>query len=174
VTVVIEGVPMCVPAPADALVVACVHRAAHHHDAPDLLWLYDIHLLASRLSHEEWRDVVTTARAGAVSALCRRGLELAAACFDTPVPSQVTQAWQGQTHPEPSAAFLRGEGRPLGRLRNDLAVLAWPDKVRLVREVLFPPRSYMRAAFGPRGPWPWWYARRAVLGAVRWMRHPQR
>ena len=34
----------------DALFVACVHRVAHHDDAIDLLWLWDIHLLASRLS----------------------------------------------------------------------------------------------------------------------------
>src|SRR5688572_5411106 len=38
-----------------ALLVACVHRAAHHFDADHLLMLYDILLLAQRLSDVGWR-----------------------------------------------------------------------------------------------------------------------
>ena len=72
--IAVPGGRLRVPCPADALVLACVHRAAHHQDAHDLLWLFDIHLVASRLSEAEWRAVAGTARAGAVTALCARGL----------------------------------------------------------------------------------------------------
>ncbi len=46
------------PAPRDlppphALLMACVHRVAHHFDPPTLIWLYDIHLLASSMSEDD-------------------------------------------------------------------------------------------------------------------------
>jgi hypothetical protein len=37
----------------DALLVACVHRVAHHYDSDCLIWIYDIHLTAARLSSSE-------------------------------------------------------------------------------------------------------------------------
>ena len=41
------------PSNVHALVIACMHRVAHHHDEADQFkWLYDIHLLASGLAEE--------------------------------------------------------------------------------------------------------------------------
>ena len=40
------------PSPPLALLVACLHRTAHHGTTTRLLWLYDIHLLATTLSIE--------------------------------------------------------------------------------------------------------------------------
>ena len=37
-------------APVNALVLACIHRLAHHQGRDRLVWLYDIHLLAGRLA----------------------------------------------------------------------------------------------------------------------------
>ena len=76
-------------APADALTLACLHRAAHHRDSEELLWIYDIHLLAAGLSESEWNAVVATAEQGAATALCARGLTLAIDRFGTPVPTIV-------------------------------------------------------------------------------------
>jgi hypothetical protein len=67
----------------DALLVACVHRVAHHQDVGDLLWLWDIHLLASRLSVEERSRFATLAARASMRAVCGRSLELAAARFRT-------------------------------------------------------------------------------------------
>ena len=50
VLIAVPGGRLRVPCPADALVLASVHRAAHHQDAQELLWLFDIHLVAGRLS----------------------------------------------------------------------------------------------------------------------------
>ena len=42
------------PSTVHALVIACLHRVAHHHDeAEQFKWLYDIHLLASELTDAE-------------------------------------------------------------------------------------------------------------------------
>src|SRR5947207_1841883 len=47
------------PSHVDALLLACIHRVAHHHDSDRLIWLYDIHLLRQRISPAEqeafWR-----------------------------------------------------------------------------------------------------------------------
>jgi hypothetical protein len=158
-----------VPSAADALVLACVHRAAHHHDTRNLLWLYDIHLLAQGLSDEDWARVLSTARHGAVAALCARGLALAAVCFGTRVPDATAAALAAPTK-EASRLFLADDVRPVARLASDLRALGSRDGVRLLREIAFPPRTYMRAAYGGTGWLPWLYVRRVGRGVGKWMR----
>src|SRR4029077_4865821 len=74
---------------ADALFLACLHRAAHHHDSEELLWLYDIHLIAEPLPSHDWACIVAAARRGAVQTICHRGLALAIDYFGSPVPRHV-------------------------------------------------------------------------------------
>jgi hypothetical protein len=45
-------------APHHALLLACVHPVMHHHNQVRLIWLYDVHLLASQLSREGFELVV--------------------------------------------------------------------------------------------------------------------
>ena len=63
-----------------------MHRVAHHNDADDLIWLYDIHLLAGRLSADGWRELTALARWTQVTAVCAAGLEAAADAFGTMIP----------------------------------------------------------------------------------------
>lgn len=161
------------PCPADALVLACVHRAAHHHDAQNLLWLFDIHLVATRLSRAEWHAVVSAAQAGGVTALCARGLTLAACRFGTTVPSFVTTAFAAASA-EPSAVFLRTRLTPLRRLLSDLRTLGVGAGARLLFEILVPSRAYMRAMHGDAASLPWLYIRRVAAGAGKWLRPVRR
>jgi hypothetical protein len=158
------------PCPVDALLIACVHRAAHHGDAQDLLWLYDIHLLAERCDEHEWHAFAAAAAARGVAAICDRGLALSAARFGTRVPGIVAELAQRRAGAEPSAVFLTGGVGPVDRLASDLRALGARDRVRLLHEVLFPPRSYMRARFGEHTWLPWLYVRRIVTGAARWLK----
>ena len=73
------------PSPVHALVLSCVHRVAHHHDEPRLIWSYDIHLLASALSRTDWAEVVRMASDRRVAGVCGMGLETARALFHTPM-----------------------------------------------------------------------------------------
>jgi hypothetical protein len=173
-TIELPGGQLRVACPADALVLACVHRAAHHQDAQDLLWLFDIHLVASRLSDEEWHAVVSAARAGRVSALCARGLTLAAGRFGTIVPGFVSAALSRGPSSEPSAVFLRAGLTPAGRLLSDLRALGVGSGARLLVEILAPPRAYMRATHGEAAWLPWLYARRVAAGAGKWLRPARR
>ena len=169
-TIDLLGGRVRVACPADALVLACVHRAAHHQDAQDLLWLFDIHLVASRLSDAEWHAAVSAARAGRVSALCARGLTLAADRFGTIVPGFVSAALSSRPPTEPSAVFLRAGLTPAGRLLSDLRALGVGSGARLLAEILAPPRAYMRAMHGDTAWLPWLYVRRVAAGAGKWLR----
>jgi hypothetical protein len=159
-------------APVDALLIACVHRAAHHHDGDRLLLLYDIDRIARRLSSADWAHFVTLAAKYGVRTVCRRGLDLTATLFDTFVPHPTWASLAGD-HDEPSALFVAGGLRRVDILRSDLARLkTWRERANFLREHLFPPRAYIATKYGCRRRLllPWWYATRLLIGAVRWFR----
>lgn len=164
-----------VPSSVDALLIACVHRIAHHLDARDLKWLYDIHLVARRFSAGDWDRFVELATARAFGAVCHRSLVLAAEQFGTPLPEAVHSGEllliAGQD--EPSAAYLTPQPM-LHRVMADARVLGWGDRIRLLREHLFPPETYMRTTYAPgsTSPLPVLYARRILRGVGGWLRPP--
>jgi hypothetical protein len=166
-------------APGHALVVACIHRVAHHGDSDNLLWLWDVHLLASTLSEEDARAFVELASQSATRAVCARGLMLAAERFGTAGARDLLErvAPVPESEPEASARFLDGGLRLVDVLRADLnATQAWRARATLVREHLFPPVSYIRATYAgwPMAFLPLAYAHRIITGAPRWFRRPRR
>jgi hypothetical protein len=158
----------------DALFVACLHRVAHHQDTVDLLWLWDIHLLASRLTDEERARFAVLAARASMRAVCTRGLELASVRFRTAGAADLIAALRplpGE-RPEPSAQFLGGL-RQVDVLRTDLSALGgWRPGLALVAEHLFPPTAYMRSHYPgcPAAALPLAYLFRIVRGAPKWFR----
>ena len=65
------------PSHVDALLLACIHRVAHHHDIERLIWLYDIHLLREAMSADEHARFWRLAAERRVVAICERSIELA-------------------------------------------------------------------------------------------------
>jgi hypothetical protein len=169
VAVAAPGGAVQVASPADALVIACVHRAAHHAGSEELLWLHDIHVVATRLSAEEWTVAARIAVQARVAAIVLAGLELAARAFGTVAPPATIQALAAGAH-EPSAVLLRPDLRPLDRLKADVTALGARGGARLIAEHLFPPPAYMRERYGVRSGalLPLAYARRIVGGAAGW------
>lgn len=163
--------------PGHAIVLACIHRVAHHQDSNNLLWLWDVHLLASRLSRDESDGFVDLAAQSATRAVCARGLLQAARYFATPNARELIARVQPREDRElePSARFLGGGLRLVDLLRADLAATPrWHARLTLLREHLFPPVRYIRAAYAG---WltvflPVAYAHRIIRGAPRWFRHP--
>jgi hypothetical protein len=156
----------------DALLLACVHRVAHHHDEGLLLWLWDIHLLVSHLDEARLLRVVERARHHRVSSVVAHSLARARECFGTAVPDTVMDALRQATPPEPSAQFLDAPSLAT-ELRSSLVALdSWSDRWRLLREHLLPPRAYMRAKYAtwPGPLLPVAYLHRAVRGAPRWFK----
>ena len=159
--------------PPHALLMACLHRVAHHFDPPTLIWLYDIHLLASSMSEEEAARFVALAVDSGLAAICARGIARAHHRFLTSLPAAFEKLVPAGR--EPLAAFLHKGLRPFDVLMSDLRALpGYRARCQLLREHLFPPPGYLRAT-QPRlgsGPLPWLYARRIVRGATRWFQTP--
>ena len=158
--------------PTDALLVACMHRVAHHYDDDHLIWLYDIHLLASALTEHEWRAFVEAAEQGKVLTICIASLERAVRLFGSEVPEAVVGAAQRTASREVDTRRYLRPRRHVSALFDDLRVLnRWTDRGRLIREHLFPPPEYMREVFAPRSRAPLGvlYARRVFRGAKKWL-----
>lgn len=165
------------PSAVHALLIACIHRAAHHLDTDRLLLLCDVDRLARRLSPDEWDQFLAFARARRLLAVCRRALDLAGLLLQTPVPTPVRAALAAATTGEPTARFVTGTMRKVDVLQSDLARLpTWRARARLILEHLFPPRSYMAVRYGSRHPLlsPGFvlllYGHRIATGVTRWFR----
>ena len=167
----VEDYAMRVPSPADSLLIACVHRAAHHPDVEQRYWIEDIHLLASGLRRSEWQAFTARAANRSVRTICLQGLTRAEALFQTALPPDVRTALSTGV-PEASALFVRTGVRPVDRLAADLLVLGPVGAARLMREHLFPPAHYMQAKYGvtSRARLPAYYASRLLSGIRKWWR----
>jgi hypothetical protein len=155
--------------PPDALLLSCLHRVAHHQDRINLLWLWDIHLIASSLSEDEWHVALRTATSSRTCNVLTRGLILASGCFGTVIPEAACR--EESAAGEPGKAFLRNRLRPVDVARADLAALtSWRSKFALIREHVCPPIAYMRAKYARCPPilLPLAYVHRIVRGTPRW------
>lgn len=155
--------------PVHALLLACIHRVAHHHNSRCLIWLYDIHLLASRLTPDAQEAFRQLARSKQVCAVCVEGLQLAQTFFGTDIPA----AWLASldpSGPEMTARFLHPSPRQWRVLFSDWRALpSWRDQMRFLREHLMPPASYVQRRYATRHRvlLPLLYLHRALRGLWR-------
>jgi hypothetical protein len=144
VPVPLLGPAALAPCAVDALLLACVHPVMHHRNLERVLWIYDIHLLASTLSAEEFREFVERVQQKRMAAVCAHQLQLAHRTFNTSVPPGVTAALAGTRGAEPSAAYLASQRRWHDELIASVRGLPSAGaRIRWLREVLFPPSRYM-------------------------------
>lgn len=176
-TTVGGGCTMRVPSRSHALLIACWHRVAHHYDAVDLLWLYDVHLLAARFDKDDIDRTIDLARRTQTVPICLRGLRLASMRFGTSrspaLVEQLERVDLGTESSSSAAAYLDPAARKVDLLAADLKALpGWRARARLVREHLFPPADYMFETYGiaSRMLLPGLYAWRIASGARRWFR----
>lgn len=131
------------------LLLACIHPVMHHRNEERLIWLYDIHLLASRLPGAEFDRFIDLAIAKRVAAVCAHELALAQARFRTRIADDVTTKLTAGRNHEPSAEYLQPERRWHDELVSNMRGNAcWTDRLELLREVLFPASSYILRAYG--------------------------
>jgi len=149
------------PSVPHALVIACVHRAAHHDASERLVWLNDVRLLLRAASHAERQEFCAIASARGLAVVCADACRRAADLFgDVDVPPALLAA--GAAPPERLDEYVRAPSG-LKRIWLDARALErWRDRATLIREHLFPPADYMRQTFGT--PLAWAYTTRIVGG----------
>ena len=141
--------------PPRALALALIHRAGHHPGSRNLLWLYDLHLLESRLTTAERQQFQAVVSARGLTSIANEGLSMASR---TPSADDrdTVRPWT-----------------PAEVLGMDLHALPdWRSRGRLLCEHLLPPSSYMRAKYGVRSNvvLPALYIWRALQGMPKWLR----
>lgn len=137
-----------IPSLPHAILIACLHRIANIRTgrANRLIWLYDIHLIASRLDADQWRSLAALARARGVAGLVLDGLQAAHANLDTGLPDD-TLADLGRA--------TTGEWLTPGRFATEFTALltdlralpGWRAPLQLIREHLYPSADYMRIKY---------------------------
>lgn len=158
-----------------ALILACVHRVAHHQNSDRLIWLYDIHLLAGAMTPGERAEFLALARVKRLRSICACGLGRAQSRFGTEYPARWLDHLQTgrDDEIEPTAAFLDQGLRRIDILLSDLrAVGGWMRKIRLLREHLFPPAAFIRARYGSGTSLLFAYVNRILGGVGKWFRAP--
>jgi len=142
------GINAYAPSMRDSLLLACVHPVMHHKNEERLLWMYDIHLLGSFLSSDDWEAFVAAASAKNVAAVCAHSLRRARTLLGTAISGHVIEALESVTGDERSAKYLLPNRRWHHEVVASVRDLpGWRARVRLLCGVLFPPVSYMRGAY---------------------------
>jgi hypothetical protein len=158
----------------DALLLACVHPVMHHRKDERVLWMFDVHLLAERLSADQFDEFATVACTTKVAAICLHQLRRVQTLFSTRVPVRVLARLAGTRKSEPSADYLASERRWHDELFSSVRGLpSIGPRSRLLRKVLMPSHDYMLGMYGLRGKplasflLPALYLHRNVRGAWR-------
>ena len=155
----------------DALLLACLHRVAHHHDNERLIWLYDVHLLRERMGLEEHEAFWRRAAEKRCVAIAERTIALTDEWF-AGVSHDRAADWlsvEERERDEPSAALLDRSRTRAALLGGEFEALNWPSRFRRLRELAFPPASFMRQSFAsaPRALLPALYVWRGLRGVMR-------
>jgi hypothetical protein len=156
-----------------ALILACIHRIAHHQHEDRLIWLYDIHLLAGSMSCAEWTELGQLTLDTRLQEVCRCGLQRVRHGFATVLPQDIMVQLKISDRPLvhlPGTPLRRSHPRRLHRLVAELRALpSWRHQWQLLWEHAFPPAAYIlhRYATTRRSMLPMLYLRRGICGLWR-------
>ena len=158
--------------PIHSLVIASIHRIAHHYDDDDLAWLWDIHLLAKALDAGAWERVLVLARQKQLFGVIAHGLERARLTFGDAGCDDVTRQLARAAREEPPSPLMSSRTVLDVALSDSAALPTWTARWELWRQHLFPPLSYLRARYPgcPAALLPFAYAYRIGRGAPKWLR----
>ena len=167
------GGSACAAGDAHALLLALVHRAGHHAGSRNLLWIYDVHLLATRLSGDRMTQVRELATARGLNRLAADGLALARETFATTFATPVIEELRAARPGRPQAIVDDVPSTQAHVLRLDLDALpTWRARAGLLREHVLPSPAYIRARYGVHSSLalPALYIWRVLAGAPKWLR----
>jgi lipopolysaccharide/colanic/teichoic acid biosynthesis glycosyltransferase len=161
------------PSDVHGLIIACVHRAAHHAGDERLVWLYDIHLIAERLGSAGLARFADLAIEKQVSGICASALADARRLFETQLPADLVDRLESHSIAvnESSRSFLRAQTK-FAVFCSDLTLVAgWRARLRLIRQHAFPEPAYMFRMYNTsyRALLPALYTRRLVAGGWKWL-----
>lgn len=161
------------PGTIHAMLLACLHRFAHHPEDDRLIWLYDVHLLGQAMTQKDWAQALRLARELGIAAICGQAIGAAAGRLGTVVPTEIAQGFEQSARSTQIPLLERRWQQLLADLR---ALPDWRRRLRLLAEHALPPAQYMRNRYGCTHSCllPWYYARRLVFGLCKLTRRVPR
>ncbi|RBP48283.1 nucleotidyltransferase family protein [Arenicella xantha] len=137
-----------VPSTVDNLLIACLHRLGHHATEERLIWLYDIHLLASKLQSSDWQVLLSKSRHKQLCAIVADGLATCQTRLGTIVPDTIMTSLS-DSKLEPSALFVNRDLPEWRYFMRDLKSMpSLSARAGLIRETVLPPAAYVRQQMG--------------------------
>ena len=154
-----------------ALCHALLHRVTNlaKGDGNRLIWLFDVHLLASRMGAQEWSAFLRLCADKGIAMPSLHGLRATRAALGTPVPAEVETALDSLA----VAESWQLDGIDQGAIdRSHLASLSWKEKPIWLWRKLLPSPAFMRYRYGVQGRWAlakayaarWWFGLRQAVG----------
>lgn len=161
----------------DALLLACIHRVAHHHDSERIIWLVDIALLRDRMSRDEHARFWRQAADARVVGVCARSIGLADEWLSRAPRNHAEEFLTAEemAREEPSRAFLDRDMRYGEVMLTNLRALPWRARLQRLWQLAFPPPAFVRQSFGVSADTtplvlPWLYVRRGARSVRRLFR----
>lgn len=146
--------------PTANLVYLCAHHMLQHGSgSAPLRWIYDLHrLVLSRGAGIDWAELAARAEALGWGPAILAGLELSAACFDTPLPVGLLASLRARSSPGVDRLVAlkssRARTRMIATLRK-LTSMGWGAGLRLALALVFPAPAYMKWRYRPNPAWTW-------------------
>jgi hypothetical protein len=155
--------------PTHALLLACVHRVAHHAEDQRPIWFKDIHLLTESLSQDEFDSFLKIAEDKKVLKICVEGVQLAKAKFETKFSEELFEKYRlkSENTQEASGSYLKSKYPRLRDLISNLKTISgFNHRVRFLKNYAFPDADYLlkKYSVSNRGWLPLLYFRRGMEG----------
>lgn len=154
-----------------ALILACIHRAAHHPGEDRPIWIEDIHRLLSQMDSHQLHFFCETVSRKKIAAICWDGVQKSLDRYKTKIPDKITESLKLHVSYEKSAtAYLKSNAKLLRNVSSNLKTLpTFRQKTGYLRELFFPSKAYMMAKYHSQQIWllPFLYIRRAAKGVFK-------
>lgn len=160
----------------DALLLACLHRAAHlehlsniggkdHLQGNRLIWLYDIHLMLSGISRDELAVFADRAHDIGLGKVCLDALDTCRTALGTQLPESIAERLREPSTDSAASRYLHA-GKFERLWINFLAYPDWKTRLKYLKELFFPSAEYMRHKYRDQTGTPlfWLYLKRAWFG----------
>jgi hypothetical protein len=155
--------------PAHALLHTVMHRYGHHaREAERLIWLLDVHLLWRGFDDQGQQSVSKLAIELGIASLLQASIQSAGKALGTELDGDLANLLDRAGRDEPCRQLV---DRPRPSFWFDLKSLPAEKRMRYIRQLLFPPESYMRQRFNaPRTPVILLYLKRLGRGLLKVIR----
>ncbi len=139
-------------APVHAMLHACIHRACNQvsHRANRLLGLYDIHLIAQRLSEPEWTQFVDLAIDRRIAEPCLDALKACVAYLATRLPESVMRSLSDAARRE-SLRSARLRRWSYFQCATFCEFPTWQMRLCWLRQMLIGDTAHLRERYGADG-----------------------